>query len=215
GSTEVAWASIATPEDLREAPGTAGAPPRGTILRIYDEKGAELPQGETGRIFVGNEMLFEGYTGGGGKDVIDGLMSSGDVGYLDEEGRLHVSGRDDDMIVSGGENVFPREVEDLISNMKGVDEVAVIGVDDEEFGQRLKAFVVTKGSGGTATPFRSRSMTSSGATASSTARRRAWRACAGRRASSRATASGSCCRTPRTSRSCTPACCASARSSCR
>jgi fatty-acyl-CoA synthase len=80
--------------------------------------------------------------------VIDGLMSSGDVGHLDEEGRLHVSGRDDDMIVSGGENVFPREVEDLIANMKGVDEVAVIGVDDEEFGQRLKAFVVTKGSGG-------------------------------------------------------------------
>jgi acyl-CoA synthetase (AMP-forming)/AMP-acid ligase II/uncharacterized membrane protein len=148
GSTEVAWASIATPEDLRDAPGTAGAPPRGTILRIYDENGKELPQGETGRIFVGNEMLFEGYTGGGGKDVIDGLMSSGDVGYLDDQGRLHVSGRDDDMIVSGGENVFPREVEDLISNMKGVDEVAVIGVDDEEFGQRLKAFVVTKGSGG-------------------------------------------------------------------
>jgi fatty-acyl-CoA synthase len=147
GSTEVAWASIATPEDLREAPGTAGAPPRGTILRIYDENGRELPQGETGRIFVGNEMLFEGYTGGGNKDVIDGLMSSGDVGYLDEKNRLFVSGRDDDMIVSGGENVFPREVEDLISGMNGVDEVAVIGVDDEEFGQRLKAFVVKKGSG--------------------------------------------------------------------
>src|SRR4051794_37031851 len=147
GSTEVAWATIATPADLREAPGTAGAPPRGTILRIYDENGKELPQGETGRIFVGNEMLFEGYTGGGNKDVIDGLMSSGDVGCIDDQGRLHVSGRDDDMIVSGGENVFPREVEDLISGMKGVDEVAVIGVDDEEFGQRLKAFVVKKGSG--------------------------------------------------------------------
>jgi fatty-acyl-CoA synthase len=146
GSTEVAWATIATPEDLRAAPGTAGAPPRGTILRIYDEAGKEVPQGETGRIFVGNEMLFEGYTGGGNKDVIDGLMSSGDVGYLDDEGRLHVSGRDDDMIVSGGENVFPREVEDLISKMDGVKEVAVIGVDDEEFGQRLKAFVARKGS---------------------------------------------------------------------
>jgi fatty-acyl-CoA synthase len=72
-------------------------------------------------------------------------MSTGDVGCLDEDGRLHVSGRDDDMIVSGGENVFPREVEDLISNMKGVDEAAVIGVDDEEFGQRLKAFVVRTG----------------------------------------------------------------------
>ena len=92
-------------------------------------------------------MLFEGYTGGGSKDEIDGLMATGDVGYLDEEGRLFVSGRDDDMIVSGGENVFPREVEDLISNMDGVKEVAVIGVDDEKFGQRLKAYVVRSGSG--------------------------------------------------------------------
>ena len=147
GSTEVAWASIATPDDLRAAPGTAGAPPRGTIVKIYDEKGRELPQGEDGRIFVGNEMLFEGYTGGGSKDEIDGLMATGDVGHLDEEGRLFVSGRDDDMIVSGGENVFPREVEDLIANMDGVKEVAVIGVDDEKFGQRLKAYVVRSGSG--------------------------------------------------------------------
>jgi acyl-CoA synthetase (AMP-forming)/AMP-acid ligase II/uncharacterized membrane protein len=144
GSTEVAWATIATPDDLRIAPGTAGAPPRGTILRIYDEHGRQLPPGETGRIFVGNEMLFEGYTGGGGKDVIDGLMSTGDVGHVDAEGRLFVSGRDDEMIVSGGENVFPREVEDTIAQMNGVGEVAVIGVDDEKFGQRLKAFVVRR-----------------------------------------------------------------------
>jgi len=142
GSTEVAWASIATPADLRAAPGTAGAPPRGTVVKIYDEKGRELPPGEDGRIFVGNEMLFEGYTGGGSKDVIDGLMATGDVGHLDEENRLFVSGRDDEMIVSGGENVFPREVEDTIANMKGVDEVAVIGVEDEKFGQALKAYVV-------------------------------------------------------------------------
>jgi fatty-acyl-CoA synthase len=146
GSTEVAWATIATPADLRSAPGTAGAPPRGTVVRIYDEKGREQPTGENGRIFVGNEMLFEGYTGGGKKDVIDGLMATGDVGYLDEDNRLFVSGRDDEMIVSGGENVFPREVEDTISNMSGVDEVAVIGVEDEKFGQALKAFVV-KGNG--------------------------------------------------------------------
>ena len=142
GSTEVAWATIATPADLRAAPGTAGAPPRGTVVKIYDEKGREQPTGENGRIFVGNEMLFEGYTGGGSKDVIDGLMATGDVGYMDEHNRLFVSGRDDEMIVSGGENVFPREVEDTISNMKGVDEVAVIGVEDEKFGQALKAFVV-------------------------------------------------------------------------
>jgi acyl-CoA synthetase (AMP-forming)/AMP-acid ligase II/uncharacterized membrane protein len=142
GSTEVAWATIATPTDMRAAPGTAGRPPRGTVLKLYDEKGAEVPRGETGRIFVGNEMMFEGYTGGGSKDVIDGLMSTGDMGRLDESGRLFVEGRDDEMIVSGGENVFPKEVEDLLSKHEAVAEAAALGVEDEQFGQRLRAFVV-------------------------------------------------------------------------
>jgi acyl-CoA synthetase (AMP-forming)/AMP-acid ligase II len=142
GSTEVAYATVATPEDLRAAPGTAGRPPRGTRVRILDEEGREAPRGEVGRIFVGNEMSFEGYTGGGGKEVIDGLLSSGDVGHIDAAGRLFIDGRDDEMIVSGGENVFPREVEDLLADCGGVVEVAVIGVEDAEFGQRLKAFVV-------------------------------------------------------------------------
>jgi acyl-CoA synthetase (AMP-forming)/AMP-acid ligase II len=145
GSTEVAYATVATPAELRAAPGTAGRPPRGTVVRLYDEAGREVPRGEVGRIFVGNEMSFEGYTGGGSKDEIDGLLSSGDVGHLDAGGRLFVDGRDDEMIVSGGENVFPREVEDLLSDHEAVDEVAVIGVEDEEYGQRLKAFVVLAG----------------------------------------------------------------------
>jgi len=144
GSTEVAYATVATPEDLRAAPGTAGKPPRGTKICLYDEHGQEVPQGQVGRIFVGNEMAFEGYTGGGGKEVIDGLYSSGDVGHIDENGRLFIDGRDDEMIVSGGENVFPREVEDLLADHDAVEEVAVIGVEDAEFGQRLKAFVVTR-----------------------------------------------------------------------
>ena len=143
GSTEVAWATIATPADLRAAPGTAGLPPRGTVVKIVDHEGkGEVPTGETGRVFVGNEMAFEGYTGGGGKDVYEGLLSSGDVGHFDQAGRLFIDGRDDEMIVSGGENVFPREVEDLLAGHDAVKEVAVIGVDDEDFGQRLKAFVV-------------------------------------------------------------------------
>jgi acyl-CoA synthetase (AMP-forming)/AMP-acid ligase II len=142
GSTEVAYATIATPKDLRAAPGTAGRPPRGTVVRLYDEAGHEVPQGEVGRIFVGNEMSFEGYTGGGNKEAIDGLLSSGDVGHIDSGGRLFIDGRDDEMIVSGGENVFPREVEDLLADLDGVVEVAVIGVEDPEFGHRLKAFVV-------------------------------------------------------------------------
>jgi fatty-acyl-CoA synthase len=146
GSTEVAWATIATPEDMRAAPGTAGRPPRGTIVRIVDEEGNDVEPGETGRIFIGNQLAFEGYTGGGDKQHLGDLLSSGDVGHFDEDGRLFVDGRDDEMIVSGGENVFPREVEDLLTDHEAVEEAAAIGVDDEDFGQRLLAFVV-KGEG--------------------------------------------------------------------
>jgi acyl-CoA synthetase (AMP-forming)/AMP-acid ligase II len=144
GSTEVAWATIATPKDLREAPGTAGRPPRGSVVRIFDGNGAPVPAGETGRIFVGNDVRFEGYTGGGGKDELEGLLSSGDVGHFDSAGRLFIDGRDDDMIVSGGENVFPAEVEDLLHNHEAVADVAVFGVDDDKFGQRLKAVIVKR-----------------------------------------------------------------------
>jgi len=146
GSTEVAWATIATPRDLREAPGTVGKPPRGSVVEIYDETGEPVPTGETGRIFVGNDVQFEGYTGGGHKDEIGGLLSSGDVGHFDDHGRLFIDGRDDDMIVSGGENVFPGEVEDLLHGHANVADVAVFGVDDDKYGQRLKAVIVKKGS---------------------------------------------------------------------
>jgi len=144
GSTEVAQASIATPDDLRRAPGTAGRVPRGAVVRIVDADGKEVPPGVTGRIFVGNDIGFDGYTGGGDKERMGGLLSIGDVGHFDEEGRLFVDGRDDEMIVSGGENVFPREVEDLLAEHPDVAEVAVKGVSDEEFGQRLAAFVVLR-----------------------------------------------------------------------
>jgi acyl-CoA synthetase (AMP-forming)/AMP-acid ligase II len=142
GSTEVAWATIASPEEMRAAPGTAGTPPRGTVVKLYDEQGRPVATGETGRIFVGNELLFEGYTGGGTKDEIDGLMATGDVGRFDEAGRLFVEGRDDEMIVSGGENVFPKEVEDLLARHEAIVEAAAFGVDDDQFGQRLLAYVV-------------------------------------------------------------------------
>ena len=145
GSTEVAWAAIATPADTRQAPGTAGRPPRGTVVRIVDAHGDELPTGRTGRIFVGNDMVFEGYTSGADKERIGTLVSSGDIGRFNEDGLLFVEGRDDDMIVSGGENVFPAEVEELLSGHPAVADVAVVGVADEEFGQRLAAFVVRRG----------------------------------------------------------------------
>ena len=142
GSTEVAYATIAGPKDLSINPATVGPIVRGARVKIIDDDGNEVPQGQVGRIFVGNLLPFEGYTGGGGKQIIDGLLSSGDVGYFDEHGLLYVSGRDDEMIVSGGENVFPAEVEDLISGHPEVVEATALGVDDKEWGARLRAFVV-------------------------------------------------------------------------
>jgi len=147
GSTEVAWAAIGTPEELREAPGTAGTAPPGTSLRILDEESKDPKDtGETGEVFVGNRMLFEGYTGDeDDEEMVDGHMTTGDLGYLDEKGRLFIEGRSDDMIVSGGENVYPEEVEEKLGEHESVSEAAVIGVEDEEFGERLKAFVVKDG----------------------------------------------------------------------
>lgn len=142
GSTEIAYATVATPEDLAAEPGCVGKPFLGVTIKLFDDEGNEVPPGRTGRIFVGNGFQFEGYTGGGDKERIQGLMSSGDVGHFDAEGRLFIDGRDDDMIVSGGENVFPGEVEELLAAHPSVREVAAIGVPDEKFGQRLTAFVV-------------------------------------------------------------------------
>ncbi len=142
GSTEIAFATIARPKDLSINPATVGPVVKGVKVKILDDNGNEVEQGQVGRIFVGNTFPFEGYTGGGGKQIIDGLLSSGDVGYFDEHDLLYVSGRDDEMIVSGGENVFPAEVEDLISGHPDVVEATALGVEDKEWGARLRAFVV-------------------------------------------------------------------------
>jgi fatty-acyl-CoA synthase len=144
GSTEIAFATIAEPKHLQHNSSTAGPVVKGVRVKIIDENGKELPQGEVGRIFVGTTFPFEGYTGGGKKQIIDGMLSSGDVGYFDERGLLYISGRDDEMIVSGGENVFPAEVEDCISAHPDVVEATAIGVEDKEWGHRLRAFVVKK-----------------------------------------------------------------------
>jgi fatty-acyl-CoA synthase len=145
GSTEVAYATIATPEDLQAEPGTAGKVVRGAMVKVLNPDGEEVSSGTTGEIFVGNAFQFEGYTGGGDKRRVHGLMSSGDVGHFDAEGRLFIDGRADEMIVSGGENVFPAEVEELLQSHQEIEEAAAIGVEDEQFGQRLRAFVVLRG----------------------------------------------------------------------
>lgn len=143
GSTECAVATVATPSDWLAAPGTTGLPPVGCRVRLYDDADRPITApGTIGRIFAGNGLSFGGYSDGGSKDVVDGLLSTGDLGHFDVAGRLFVDGRSDDMIVSGGENVFPGEVEDLVEAMPGVAEVTSVGVPDDDFGQRLRLYVV-------------------------------------------------------------------------
>ena len=142
GSTEVAWATVATPADLRADPDSAGRPPPGVRVRLLDENAHPVPHGRPGRIFVGSGLQFDGYTDGHGKELEQGLVSTGDLGRWDAAGRLVVLGREDDMVVSGGENVFPSEVERLLARLPGVRDVAVVGVPDADFGQRLRAVIV-------------------------------------------------------------------------
>ena len=143
GASEVGVATVATPEDWLAAPGTVGRAPASAVVRLYDETGTPITDPNVvGTIYVGGMLSFQGYTGGGGKKSIDGLLSSGDVGHWDGTGRLFVDGRDDEMIVSGGENVFPGQIEDLLYAHAEIDEAAIVPVPDDDFGQRLAAFVV-------------------------------------------------------------------------
>jgi fatty-acyl-CoA synthase len=144
GTTEVAYATVAGPADLRADPHTAGRPLRGVDVAVLDSTGVPVPLGERGSVAVRNAMLFRGYTAGGTRATTRGLVHTGDVGRFDADGRLVVEGREDDMIVSGGENVFPEEVEDLLADHEAIAEVAVVGVEDAAFGQRLKAVVVLR-----------------------------------------------------------------------
>lgn len=143
GSTEASWASIATPAELRRDPTCAGRPPTGTRVLILDPSGNPLPPRHIGRIFVGNDMIFEGYTDADdSREWRDGLIATGDIGHLTPDGLLHVDGREDDMVISGGENVYPSGVEDVIAELPQIREVAVVGVPDREYGQRLAAWIV-------------------------------------------------------------------------
>ncbi|HEX2057815.1 MAG TPA: AMP-binding protein [Actinomycetota bacterium] len=146
GSTEIGWVAIATPQDMRQRPKTVGKPVEGIDVAIFSPGGDKLPPGETGELFVKSEILFEGYTSGEAKAERDGYMSIGDLGRLDEDGYLYVESRSDDMVVVGGENVYPIEVEQVIEDVPGVNEVTVFGLEDEEYGQVLVAFVVGKAS---------------------------------------------------------------------
>jgi acyl-CoA synthetase (AMP-forming)/AMP-acid ligase II len=142
GSSEVGIGALATPADLREAPETVGRPVAGCPVRIFDENDTPVGPHVTGRIFVGGDLRFDTYSGGGTKDVVGNMTSTGDMGYFDDAGRLFIVGREDEMVVSGGENVYPRGVENALAEHPDVADNAVIGVPDHEYGQRLAAFVV-------------------------------------------------------------------------
>nr|WP_205861239.1 AMP-binding protein [Planosporangium flavigriseum] len=142
GSTEASWASIATPSELRADSTCAGRPPVGTRVLILDTNGNPMPPNHIGRIFVGNDMIFEGYTDGGGKERRGDLIATGDIGHIAPDGLVYVDGREDDMVICGGENVYPSAVENAIAELPQVREVAVVGVPDHEYGQRLAAWIV-------------------------------------------------------------------------
>jgi fatty-acyl-CoA synthase len=143
GSTEIAVAAIATPRDLRKAPGTVGKPVLACRVELYDADRNRITTPNTiGTIFVSSSTSFKGYTDGRHKEIVNGLLCSNDIGHFDDSGLLFVDGRDDDMIVSGGENVYPLEVENLLAARDDVREAAVVGVDDIDFGKRLRAYIV-------------------------------------------------------------------------
>ena len=144
GSTEIGWGAIATPDDMRNRPKTVGKPVEGNEVAVISPEGDRLPAGETGELYIKSDMLFEGYTSGDAKAEREGYTSIGDLGRLDDEGYLYVESRSDDMVVVGGENVYPIEVEQVIEDIPGVNEVTVFGLEDDEYGHVLVAFVVGK-----------------------------------------------------------------------
>ena len=143
GSTELALAAAASPEQMQADPTTVGKVPPGTVLKLYDDQGKEVRPGETGRIFLYNETALRGYTNPATEMVeIDGLVEMGDLGYLDDDGYLHVQSRNDDMIIVGGENFHPQSVVEVLEDMPGVGEVYAHGVDDEQMFKRIAVWVV-------------------------------------------------------------------------
>ncbi len=135
----------ASPADMARMAGSAGRPIDGAEIRIQDENGAVLPNDAAGEICIRGAMVAAGYLRNAelsAERFVRGWFHTGDVGMIDREGCLHVLGRRDDMIVTGGENVYPSEIEDVLARHAAVREAAVTGVADEDWGQRIAAVVV-------------------------------------------------------------------------
>jgi fatty-acyl-CoA synthase len=142
GTTEAAYATIATPGDLREDPHTAGRPMPGVRLDVFDRKGRVVPRGTDGRVYVRSRTSIAEYVADGTRGTVKGMVPTGDIGCIDDEGRLTIKGRADDMVVTGGENVHPTEVEEVLREHPAVADVAVTGRPDPVYGSVLVAHIV-------------------------------------------------------------------------
>ncbi|MGW4249517.1 AMP-binding protein [Nocardia sp. NPDC004722] len=147
GSTEAGVVALATAADLAESPKTVGRPAIGVEVRVLRADRTPAATGETGTIFARGGVGYHGYVADPAsptptKEVVDGYVNTGDMGHFDARGLLYIDGRDDDMIVSGGENIYPKEVEDVLADHPAIGDVVVIGVPDEEYGQVLRAYLV-------------------------------------------------------------------------
>jgi len=140
GATETGLVTLAKPEDLRAAPGTIGKAIPGNDIRLLDDRKRDVPTGEVGELYVKNKLLVAGYH----KDeaatlssMVDGYFSVGDLARRDRDGRYFIEGRKRDMVISGGVNVYPAEVEGVLEQHPDIGEVAVVGVPDREWGERV------------------------------------------------------------------------------
>jgi fatty-acyl-CoA synthase len=147
GSTETGIVTLAGPHDHTSHPGTIGKKTRGNDIALLDDAGRPVADGEVGELYARNSTLISGYHGNdAATDAAqrDGYYTVGDMGRLDRDGYYYLESRKHDMVISGGVNIYPREIEDHLHTHPAISEAAVIGVPDPEWGETLRAFVVTR-----------------------------------------------------------------------
>jgi long-chain acyl-CoA synthetase len=150
GLTEGTCVISTMPFDLPPKRGTCGIPIPGTQIRIVDEDGKEVPTGEAGELLLKGPQIMKGYlnnTLANGDTFVDGWLKTGDVGVMDDEGYLSIVDRIKDMVIVSGFNVYPTDIEDVLTRHEHVSDAAVIGAPDDNTGERVVAYVVAKGDG--------------------------------------------------------------------
>ncbi|MEG1166057.1 MAG: AMP-binding protein, partial [Oscillospiraceae bacterium] len=136
---------LMTIDDVREKWNSCGKPAPFNQIRFLDEEGNDVPQGERGELVFNGKLLFSGYWNNpeaAAEMLQNGWVHSGDMGYLDEDGFCYISGRKKNMFISGGENIFPQEIEDVIMTIPGIWEACVVGVPDHKWGEVGRVLIV-------------------------------------------------------------------------